>query len=66
MQTAHYNDATDFFAMFDEGDFDEQVQKGNTLEGYILVDNTRKLAAKFVFDNNSKTSGTGTWDDTLL
>lgn len=66
MQTAHYNDATDFFALFEEGDFDEQVQNGNTCTAYVTIEGVRTQAATFVYDDDTQTSGTGTWNDALL
>jgi hypothetical protein len=60
LDVTFFEDANDFFALFEADTFDEEEDNGDVYVAY--VDN--KLAAKFVRDENG--GGTGWYNDRLV
>lgn len=59
----HYEDASDFFEMFEADTFDKELLKDGVFTGYVDIDGKLVPAAGFTFNGDG---GTGWYDDTLI
>ena len=59
MEKQYYEDANDFFELFDGDSFDKEELVGRTWRGCWADDTTLVIAAEFVYDCDEHTSGTG-------
>lgn len=56
-----YENADDFFSLFESDTFDVELIKDNVFKGYVWTENGKVLAAEYKFATNE-----GWYDETLI